>query len=83
MNGTINHTGNKCDPCSTPFMANRDSTMSFLNSFWFTLTAFFLQNSSINPKVLYEFIILLAQVRSHGVDDTKLDSSSHLLDSPQ
>ena len=39
--------------------------MSFLNSFWFTLTAFFLQNSSINPKVLYVFIILLAQVRSH------------------
>ena len=63
-NGNINHTGNKCDPCSPPFVANRDSPMSFLNSFWFTLTAFFLQKSSINPKVLYVFIILLVKISS-------------------
>ena len=30
---------------------NSDSNMGFLNSFWFTLTGFFLQSTSINPKV--------------------------------
>lgn len=29
-----------------------DSSMGFLNSFWFTLTGFFLQSTSVNPKVI-------------------------------
>ena len=35
---------------------NSDSNMGFLNSFWFTLTGFFLQSTSINPKVSYSEI---------------------------
>ena len=46
----------KCGSCSTTMcaqlVANGESTMGFLNSFWFTLTGFFLQSTSVNPKVI-------------------------------
>ena len=37
---------------SHPIKVDADSNMGFLNSFWFTFTGFFLQSTSVNPKVI-------------------------------
>ena len=45
--GSIGDSVGKCGQLAI----NSDSNMGFLNSFRFTLTGFFLQSTSINPKV--------------------------------